>query len=602
MYRSNRQVAVIAYMFSFCFRYRYFVFKLSSDIDIIDTLHHRYHRYVNMADFITEYSIGMKVSNANMIGAVLGKSGEIKHYIEFKTGCKLDIDRNEGTVKISGKSVDVVEKAKVLVWDKMSAFTFSVNIHNGVAEKILGIKGDTIRKLREDTGAHIKLSPLIPGEDTRNMQICGIPETVKNAKSNIFDIIEEEISQNFKEPPSNPFREKSLKKGWQSAKYRKGQEAPTPQKIFIEFESELIEGESKFVASNMRKEGSPPSPKSINANSSVLAPFEGLYYRAKILNYCRDKSDILSVLVLFVDFGNMEWVNFFDLKYLQAKYRYPPLATLCQIANIRPQLWNEDNLYVFRQELNNTTKTVNVKVYDDHRTSDDIIKIELEVQNVGNIGDYLVKLDYAEWVDDHTIPSNQERIESSDSIVPVLYVVSPPPPQPPVHAAGFGFGSNVKIHVFMRGSEKFTATYQFKKASFQRSMKSAYKCAQKILTDQHNNFLDHHSLHFSTDTNIDLYEGSAGCALAVGILSVALKFKIPDNIAVTGTIEENGDVGPVGSIRDKLLAAYELQKTILYVPRENKNEAGISSVGNITVKGIDSIFDVLNDIYSIADD
>ena len=90
--------------------------------------------------------------------------------------------------------------------------------------------------------------------------------------------------------------------------------------------------------------------------------------------------------------------------------------------------------------------------------------------------------------------------------------------------------------------------------------------------------------------------------MAVGILSVALKFKIPDNIAVTGTIEENGDVGPVESIRDKLLAAYELQKTILYVPRENKNEAGISSVGNITVKGIDSIFDVLNDIYSIADD
>ena len=89
-----------------------------------------------MADFITEYSIGMKVSNANMVGAVLGKSGEIKHYIEFKTGCKLDIDRKEGTVKISGKSVDVVEKAKVLAWDKMSAFTFSVNIHTWLSVNV----------------------------------------------------------------------------------------------------------------------------------------------------------------------------------------------------------------------------------------------------------------------------------------------------------------------------------------------------------------------------------------------------------------------------------------------------------------------------------
>ena len=133
-------------------------------------------------------------------------------------------------------------------------------------------------------------------------------------------------------------------------------------------------------------------------------------------------------------------------------------------------------------------------------------------------------------------------------------------------------------------------------------MKSAYKCAQKILTDQHNNFLDHHALHFSTDTDITLYEGSAGSALAIGILSVALKFKIPDHVAVTGTIKENGDVGQVGSIRDKLLAALGLEKTILYVPRRKENEAGISSVGDITVKGIDTIFDVLNDISSIADD
>ena len=132
----------------------------------------------------------------------------------------------------------------------------------------------------------------------------------------------------FKELPSNPFREKPLKKGWQSAKYRKGQEAPTPQKIFLEFENEFIESETKFVASDMRKKGSPPSPTTINANSSVLAPFEGLYYRAKILSYRRGGSDKLLVFVLFVDFGNSEWVNFFDLKHLQVKYRYPPLATL----------------------------------------------------------------------------------------------------------------------------------------------------------------------------------------------------------------------------------------------------------------------------------
>ena len=549
-----------------------------------------------MADFITEYSIGMKFSNANLVGAVIGKNGETKRNIEFTSGCNLDIDRIEGTVKISGKSVDVVERAKVLVMDKISGSTFSVSISDGLAETILGSKGETVKKIRDDTGAHVKLSAMRPGENTRKLLICGRSELVKNAKSKILDIVEEEIFRHFKETPSYPFREKPLKKGWQSAKYRKGQESPSPQKIFLEFENELNEGETEFVAADMRIKGTPPSATAINANSSILAPFEGLYYRAKILSYRRVGSDKLLVFVLFVDFGNTEWVNFFDLKHLQAKYRYPPLATLCQIGNIVPQLWNEDNLFIFRQELNDTTKAVKVRVYDDHKTSDDIIIIELEVQTVGNIGDHLVYLGYAEWVDDHTRPSNQEKVSSSDSIVSVLYDVTHLPQRPDVHTGGFGFGSNVEIYVFLRRSEKFTATFQFKSDSFQKSIRSAYKCAEKILIGRNNNFLDHHTIHFSTDTDVTLYEDSAGSALAIGILSAALKFKIPAHVAITGTIKENGDVGRVGSIREKLLAALGLGKTIFYVPRGNEYEAGISLVKGIKIKGIDSIFDVLNDL------
>ena len=168
-----------------------------------------------MADFITEYSIGMKFSNANLVGAVIGKNGETKRNIEFTSGCNLDIDRIEGTVKISGKSVDVVERAKVLVMDKMSGSTFSVSVSDGLAETILGSKGETVKKIRDDTGAHVKLSAMRPGENTRKLLICGRSELVKNAKSKILDIVEEEIFRHFKETPSYPFREKPLKKGWQ---------------------------------------------------------------------------------------------------------------------------------------------------------------------------------------------------------------------------------------------------------------------------------------------------------------------------------------------------------------------------------------------------
>ena len=122
-----------------------------------------------------------------------------------------------------------MERAKVLVLDKMSWSTFSVSISDGLAEKIVRSKGETVKKIRDDTGAHIKLSAMQSGEDTRKLLICGKSEEFKNAKS--------KISRHFKELPSNHFREKPLKKGLQSAKFKKGQESPSPQKFFLEFEN-----------------------------------------------------------------------------------------------------------------------------------------------------------------------------------------------------------------------------------------------------------------------------------------------------------------------------------------------------------------------------
>ena len=87
---------------------------------------------------------------------------------------------------------------------------------------------------------------------------------------------------------------------------------------------------------------------------------------------------------------------------------------------------------------------------------------------------------------------------------------------------------------------------------------------------------------------------SAGAAMAVGFIAMFKGEHIQRGVALTGTIEPDGQIGPVGSIPDKIrAAAREGYRTVL-VPREqihderwNLNELGFQL--NVTVKEVDTI-------------
>jgi len=89
---------------------------------------------------------------------------------------------------------------------------------------------------------------------------------------------------------------------------------------------------------------------------------------------------------------------------------------------------------------------------------------------------------------------------------------------------------------------------------------------------------------------------SAGAAMAVGFIALFKGDHIQRGIALTGTIESGGQIGPVGSIPDKVrAAAREGYRTVL-VPRGqihdaqwNLNELGFQL--NVTVKEVDTIDD-----------
>ena len=87
---------------------------------------------------------------------------------------------------------------------------------------------------------------------------------------------------------------------------------------------------------------------------------------------------------------------------------------------------------------------------------------------------------------------------------------------------------------------------------------------------------------------------SAGAAMAVGFIALFKGDRIQRGIALTGTIEPEGQIGPVGSIPDKIRAAAREGFRTVLVPRGqmhdarwNLNELGLQL--NVTVKEVDTI-------------
>jgi ATP-dependent Lon protease len=63
---------------------------------------------------------------------------------------------------------------------------------------------------------------------------------------------------------------------------------------------------------------------------------------------------------------------------------------------------------------------------------------------------------------------------------------------------------------------------------------------------------------------------SAGCAIALSILSVLLNIPISSAIAITGEISLNGEVWPIGGLKEKLLAAHRSGVKTVLIPESNR--------------------------------
>ena len=65
---------------------------------------------------------------------------------------------------------------------------------------------------------------------------------------------------------------------------------------------------------------------------------------------------------------------------------------------------------------------------------------------------------------------------------------------------------------------------------------------------------------------------SAGLALSVALCSLKENKKVPSDVAFTGEVSLNGSVLKIGGLKEKLIAAYNKNIKVVYMPKSNSED------------------------------
>jgi uncharacterized protein len=136
---------------------------------------------------------------------------------------------------------------------------------------------------------------------------------------------------------------------------------------------------------------------------------------------------------------------------------------------------------------------------------------------------------------------------------------------PAVDAEGRGVVSNITVQA-MPGSGRVLTNID--KLLFwidtQYSIQVAKAVAKNITGIDMSNF----DLVYTIKANASLVEGpSAGAAITVATIAAIQNKSINQSIMLTGTIEEDGSIGPVGAISQKIAAAKQFGAKLFLVPK-----------------------------------
>jgi PDZ domain-containing protein len=112
---------------------------------------------------------------------------------------------------------------------------------------------------------------------------------------------------------------------------------------------------------------------------------------------------------------------------------------------------------------------------------------------------------------------------------------------------------------------------------------------------------------FTFPFDVDIETGnvggpSAGMMMALNVYNLLTEDDITNGkkVAGTGTIEIDGSIGPVGGVKQKVIAAKRANAGLILVPTANYEEASVFSDDNTEIIAVDSFNNALNVILDFS--
>jgi len=116
----------------------------------------------------------------------------------------------------------------------------------------------------------------------------------------------------------------------------------------------------------------------------------------------------------------------------------------------------------------------------------------------------------------------------------------------------------------------------------QNSIRTAQRVAQNITGVD----LSKYDLTYSVETNASLIGGpSAGAALTIATIAAAENKNLSENVMITGTINSDGSIGPVGEVLAKAKASKDVGAKIFLVPEGQATQTYYKPVQNCSSIG-----------------
>ena len=141
-------------------------------------------------------------------------------------------------------------------------------------------------------------------------------------------------------------------------------------------------------------------------------------------------------------------------------------------------------------------------------------------------------------------------------------------------------------------------------------MKESAQAALTYIRSHAESFEIEESLFLESDIHIHVPAGaiskdgpSAGVAIMSSMLSVIKQVPFPGYVAMTGEIDLQGNVLPVGGIKEKILAAKRNNMKIVIMPLKNKHDVVEIAhlVEDLEIYYVDTVVQVVSNLISIAE-